>query len=304
LFHVLLVALSGGIAFSLPTTVGFIAQNFFIYWSLIENQTIFLISIETALAILLILLFNYIGKNWKNRKISKMARGAGLVYFFPTRGLLAPGRIKKLKEAQGFARDAMVISSTGCRTFVDPRGDLHHVLQNCREAKIMLLDSHSEGAKVRAMSILDPNITQENFSEQIRKSIDFLKGLKTIQKNVKLKLYRDTPFLKLVILSDYIWMKHYHPGLDIDMMPEFVFEHDQNPGSLYAPLYQYFLTRWENPEIPEYDFDTDELVYRNLAGNEVGREKFNGDKDEMPSNSDNDSVLKAYKPTPGRGLYC
>lgn len=299
LFHVLVVALSGGIAFSLPFTVGFMAQNFFIYWSLLENNKIFLISVETALAILLLLLFNYISRSWKDRRISRMARGAGLVNFFPTRRLLAQGKIKKLKEAQGFTRDAMVISSTGYRTFVDPGGDLHSVLQNCREAKIMLVNPHSEGARTRASSILDPNVTPENFSEQVRKSIDFLKGLKAIQKSIKLKLYEDSPFLKLVILGDYLWMKHYHPGLDILSMPEFVFEHDQNPGSIYAPLYRYFLTQWENPGIPEYDFDTDELVYRDLAGNEIGREKFNRDEDEMAWNSDNGSVLKVYNPASG-----
>jgi hypothetical protein len=32
--------------------------------------------------------------------------------------------------------------------------------------------------------------------------------------------------------------------------------------------------RWEDPAIPEYDLETDELVYRDSAGNEVGREKL------------------------------
>ena len=138
----------------------------------------------------------------------------------------------------------------------------------------MLLNPYSEGASARAKSILDPSVTPGNFSQQIKKSIDFLKALKATQKNIKLKLYGDPPFLKLTILGDYIWMKHYHPGLDIYRMPEYVFEHDQNPGSLYTPLYRYFLTRWENPEIPEYDLDTDELVHRDVAGNELRRNSF------------------------------
>jgi len=274
LFHVLLVALSGGIAFSLPFTVGFMAQNFFIYWSLLENNKIFLISVETALAILLLLLFNYISRSWKDGKIAKMARSAGMVYFTPKKGLLAQKRIRRLKQRQGFAQDVMVISSTGFRTFEDPKGDLHNVLKNCREAKIMLLDPYSEGANTRAKSILLPDVTAESFREQIRKSIDFLKGLKAVQRNVKLKLYKDTPFLKLTVLGDYIWLQHYHAGLDVQLMPEYMFGHDQNPGSLYTPLYQYFLMRWENPDIPEYGLDTDELIYRDIAGNEVSREKL------------------------------
>ncbi len=49
-----------------------------------------------------------------------------------------------MKEKQGYAKDIMIIGSTGLRTFVDPKGDLHQVLQNCRNAKIMLLNPFSE----------------------------------------------------------------------------------------------------------------------------------------------------------------
>jgi hypothetical protein len=289
LYHAVVVALSAGIALSLPLIVTSIANNFFLYWSLLENERRFLVSVEIALAILLILFFNYISRSWRDRKFAKMARGAGIAHFFPSRGPLAQRKIKRLKEVQGFVRDVLVISSTGYRTFVDPKGDLHKVLQNCREAKIMLLNPHGGGARTRANSILDPNVTPENFNEQIKKSIEFLKGLKAIQKNVKLKLYENSPFLKLVILGDYIWMKHYHPGLDVHSLPEFVFEHNQTPGSLYAPLYQYFLMRWGDLHIPEYDFETDEMVYRDEAGNERLREKFDAVQADITS-SDGDRV--------------
>jgi len=274
LYHVLLVALSAGIALSLPAIVSSIARNFLVYWSLIENEKIFLMSVEIALAALLILFFNYIRKSWQDAKMARIARGAGMAYFTPKRGMLGPRRIRKLKQKQAFAKDVMVISSTGFRTFVDPKGDLHHVLKTCREAKIMLLDPYSDGANTRAKSILLPEVTPERLREQIDQSIDFLKGLRAVQKNIKLKLYKDPPFLKVAVLGDYIWVQHYHAGLDIQMMPEYVFEHDQNPGSLYTPLYQYFLLRWENPGIPEYDLDTDELIYRAGSGDNVRREPF------------------------------
>jgi hypothetical protein len=61
----------------------------------------------------------------------------------------------------------------------------------------MLLDPLREGAVVRAKSIPDPDISPEIFREQIVRSIDFLKGLKAGQKNVRLKLYPDMPLLKL-----------------------------------------------------------------------------------------------------------
>ena len=59
LYHVLLVAMSAGIAFSLPTTVSVIARDFWTYWALVEKQYLFLISFEIALALLLVLFFNY-----------------------------------------------------------------------------------------------------------------------------------------------------------------------------------------------------------------------------------------------------
>ena len=34
------------------------------------------------------------------------------------------------------------------------------------------------------------------------------------------------------------------------------------------------MKRWENPDIPEYDFDTGELVYRAKSGKELRREPF------------------------------
>ena len=276
LFHVLVVALSAGIAFSLPYIVSVMARSFWTYWSIIERESIYLISVEIVTAIMLLLVFSYLGRSLKDRRIARTAKYAGLVHCFRSAGLLAQRRIKKLKNRQGLARDLLIISSTGYRTFAEPLADLHRILQNCREAKIMLLDPRSEGAHARAKSILDPNVTPEKFAEQIKRSIDFLKDLRATQKNIRLKLYGDTPWLKLAILGDYVWMKHYHPGLDVQSMPEYVFEHDQNPGGLYTPLYQYFLTRWVNPDFPEYDLDTDELIHRNASGKEIDRERFDG----------------------------
>lgn len=274
LYHAGVIALSAGIAFSLPYTVRIILKNFSIVWEFIESSTFYLVSMEIIIAMFLIIFFNYIYRSFVYKRYSNMARYAGLMYFFPFRGFFARRRIKKLKEMQGFARDIMIIGSTGFNTFVNPTGDLYHVVLNCREAKIMLLNPYGEGAKIRASSILDPDVTLEKFREQICRSIDVLKGLKAVQKNIKLKLYRDTPFLKLAMLGDYIWIKHYNAGIDIKVEPEYVFAHKQNPHSLYLPFYQYLLIRWNNTDIPEYDFDKDELVYRDGDGNEINREAF------------------------------
>jgi hypothetical protein len=236
------------------------------------DEKLFLLTVEIVLAVLLILFFNYVGWVWRDRRLARMAREAGLV-FVSSKGFLSRRRSRKLKESQGIARDIMVIGSTGGRTFADPKGDLYTVIQNCRMAKIMLLNPFSEGASIRAKSILDPEVNLERFREQIQRSITFLKELKAVQKDVRLKLYHDVPFIKMAISGDYIWANLYHAGFDVRLMPEYVYKHDQKPGSLYALFYQYFLNQWNNPGIPEYDLETDELVYRDGSGSEERRER-------------------------------
>jgi hypothetical protein len=275
LYHIAVIILGAAFALLLPGTVSWIAGRVLSFWAYVANDRLFLLSLEIAAAVLLILFFNHFARSWKDRKLSRMARSAGLALVASSRGIFARKRVKDLKERQGSGKDVMVIGSTGYRTFVDPSGDLHRVLRNCREAKILLLDPLREGAVARAKSIPNPEVSPESFREQIVRSIDFLKGLKAIQKNITLKLYREMPLLKLAILGDYVCVRHYQTGLNVDEMPEYVFKHDGNPGSLYDPFYQYFLSRWRDPGVPEYELETDELVYRDRTGNEVRRERFN-----------------------------
>lgn len=275
IYHILILALSAAIALSLPYTGKFIADNYLTYWTLIESEKTFLIGVEVAVAILLIMLFNYLVSNWKNSKFSKMARkDMGLVLATNPKSLRKKKQLKKFKEQQGTAKDVMLISSTGCNTFVSPESDLHDVMQNCREAKIMLLNPYGEGAILRTKSIPDPEITLKHFRDQLTKSVDFLKSLKVLQKDIRLKLYDETPLFKLTVLGDYIFMKYYHAGLNVQEMPEYIFKHSSNHSSLFHPLYQFFLSKWRDPNIPEYDFDSDELVYKDDSGNEVKREKL------------------------------
>lgn len=277
IYHILILILSAAIALSLPYTGKFIADNYLVYWSLIEREKIFLISVEIAVAVVLIMLFNYVVKSWNDRKFSQMAlNDMGLVFVAHTESLRTRKRLKKFKEQQGIARDVLLMGSTGLTTFVSPEGDLHQVLQNCREAKIMLLNPYGEGACIRAKSIPDPDITPEHFREQIARSVDFLNTLKSLQKNIRLKLYEEMPLFKLAVLGDYIFMKHYHSGLNVRAMPESIFRHSPNQGCFFHPFYQFFLMKWRDPNIPEYDFDSNELVYRDNSGNEVKREELGG----------------------------
>jgi len=273
-YHVIVVLLSAALALSLPFVLSTLAGNLLRAWAFIENEKLFLITLEMVAAVLLILFFNDMRRRWEDRRIAKMAKSAGLVLVTPSRGVFAQRRRKKMKKELGYARELMIIGSTGYRSFVEPEGDLLETVGNCREAKIMLLNPFEEGAISRAGSIPDPEITPEVIREQIMQSINFLKGLRAAQKQVRLKLYPDQPLLKLAIVGDYAFLRHYHTGQNVRHMPEYVFRNEQKHGGLYVPLNRYFLSRWQDPGIPEYDLDTDELVYRDRTGSEVRREQF------------------------------
>jgi hypothetical protein len=271
-YHIIVLLLSAAIALSIPHMFSTLAQNLLAFWAYIENEKLFLVSLEICTAAGLIFFFNYVRQGWEARNLSRVATSAGLVPESPFQTFLGRKSTARRKATQGVAGDIMIIGSTGYRTFGDPEGELHHAVRTCRNAKIFLLNPLGEGAIARARSIPDPEITPEVIREQIMESINFLKGLKAAQKNIRLKLYPDMPLLKLAILGDHAFLRHYHAGLNVRKMPEYVFSSDSVYGGLYLPLYQYFLSRWNDPDIPEYDLDTDELVLRDRDGREARRE--------------------------------
>lgn len=270
LYHIVIVALSAGIALLLPAG----ASQFLSFWWRIEHDKFFLIAVEMTAAIVLMLCFNFIHRSMRDRALAAVATGAGLVSFFPRRARGAQRRIKTLKEEQGTGRTVMVIGSSGYSTFVDQVGDLSSVLDKCLEAKILLVNPFSQDASARMQALAHPTYTLPKFREEVRQSIALLKRLKAIGKVVKLKLYSDPPLVKLVILEDYLWLQHDHADLDVQTMPEYVLQRNRKDHGLYTLYAHYFMQRWESAEIPEFDLETDELVYRSRTGQEIRRERF------------------------------
>lgn len=168
----------------------------------------------------------------------------------------------------------MIMGSSGYSTFVNQVGDLASVLDKCLGAKILLVNPYSQEASTRIQAIAHPEYTLAAFREEVRQSIELLKRLKAMGKAVKLKLYADPPLVKMVILGDYLWLQHYHADLDVRTMPEYVLRHNHKDHGLYTLYAHYFEQRWESAEIPEYDLETDELVYRGRNGGEIRRERF------------------------------
>lgn len=250
------------------------AKQFLSFWAQVEHDKLSLIALEMTAAVVLILCLNYLHRSIRDRALAKVATGAGLVSFFPRRARGAHSRIKALKEEQGTGRTIMVIGSSGYSTFVDHVGDLSTVLEKCLGANILLVNPYSQEVSARIQAIGHPEITLATFREEVRQSIELLKRLKAIGKAVKLKLYADPPLVKMMILGDYLWLQHYHADLDVQTMPEYVLRHNRKDHGFYTLYAHYFMQRWESAEIPEYDLDTDELVYRGRNGNEIRREPF------------------------------
>ncbi|MGZ8422147.1 MAG: hypothetical protein ACXW34_04670 [Nitrospira sp.] len=269
LYHIFIVALSAGIALLLPAG----ARQFLSFWSRVEHDKFSLIAVEMTAAIVLMLCFKYVHRSMRDRALAAAATGAGLVSFFPRRAREAAQRIKTLKEEQGAGRTVMVIGSSGSGTVVDQVGDLSSVLDKCLEAKVMLVNPFSQDASARMQALAHPAYSPQAFREEVRQSIALLRRLKAIGKVVRLKLYSDAPLVKLVIFGDYLWLQHYHADLDLHTMPEYVLQRNRKEHGLYTLYAHYFMQRWESPEIPEYDLDTNELVYRNRPGHELRRER-------------------------------
>ena len=270
LYHIVVVALSAGIALLLPAG----AKHFLSFWARVEQDRLSLIAVEMTVAVILIVCLNYFHCSIRDRALARVATGAGLVSFFPRRTRVAQRRINQLKEEQSTGRTISVIGSSGHSTFVDQVGGLSSVLDKCLGARIMLVNPCSKEASARILAINHPEFTLDKFREEVRQSIQLLKRLKAMGKVIKLKLYSDSPLIKLVILGDYLWLQHYHADLDVQTMPEYVLRHNRKDHGLYTLYAHYFAQRWESVEIPEYDLDTDELVYRSRTGNEIRRERF------------------------------
>src|SRR5256885_17165849 len=88
LYHIVVVALSAGIALSLPT----VARSFLILWSLVENNMLYLVAVEMTAAIVLIVTFNYLYRSLRVRTLAKMGSVTGLTAFSPWRELSAQKR--------------------------------------------------------------------------------------------------------------------------------------------------------------------------------------------------------------------
>jgi len=268
--HGAITLLAVAIAFSLPEAAKYILYK---WWPMVESDPSLLLGSEIVLASMLVLILNLAKLAWDHRYTVEMARTAALVYARSgVRGWIGRWRERRLLKRLPAARDAFVLTMTGYETFVNEGSPLRGPLDGAYELRVMLVNPVGESLRRRADS-LPPEITVLSLQAEIEASIAFLAGLRRRGTKVTLKFYDQMPFWKIVVLGDHAWVQFCHAGFAVSEQPEYVFAlQERNPRQgLFVPFYVHALERWNEPDHPEYDFDRNELVYRDAAGNEAAR---------------------------------
>ncbi len=271
LTHGVITVLAVAIAFSLPGIANYILNE---WWPEVQNNANLLLATEVALASVLALLFNLAKIAWDHRQRVLTARLASLVHARNSgSGWWSRRRERALVEQLPAARDAFVLTLTGYDTFVADDSLLRGVIEKAYEIRAMLVNPVGKALRERADS-LPPEITVLTLHTEIEAVIGYLSGLRKFGKKVNLKFYDEEPFWKLIVLGDYVWVQHCHSGFAVREQPEFVFalQHREPRHGLFVPFYMVFLNKWNDARHPEYDFDTNELVYRDASGKETGRD--------------------------------
>ncbi len=269
--HGAITVLAVAIAFSLPGIANYILNA---GWPEVQNNANLLLATEVGLASVLALLFNLAKIAWDHRQRVLTARLASLVYARNAgAGWWSRRRERALVRQLPAARDAFVLTLTGYDTFVADDSLLRDVIEKAYEIRVMLVNPVGRALRERADS-LPPEITARTLHTEIEATVGYLSGLRRFGKKVEVKFYDEEPFWKLIVLGDYVWVQHCHSGFAVKEQPEFVFalQHREPRHGLFVPFYMVFLNQWNDARHPEYDFDTNELVYRDSSGKETGRD--------------------------------
>ena len=114
-YHIAVVIVSAAIAATLPFTFAFLARRLLASWSAIEDEKVFLISAEITVALVLVLVLNHARTNWRNRRLSRMARAAGMVHFSAGSGVLSRRVARRLKEQHAVRSNVSAMTETNAR---------------------------------------------------------------------------------------------------------------------------------------------------------------------------------------------
>lgn len=273
LVHALVTLLAVGFAFTLPELARYILYQ---WWPAVQDDSQLLLLTEIAFAGVLVLLFNALTLTLEYRRKARINTLASLVHAREHRGWLSRLVGRSLVRDLPWKRDVMVMAVTGYDTFTAQDAELRRVLEACYEIRVMLMNPYSDGARSHAASRVNPEETLADYRNELETSIDFLARLYTGGKKVSLKLYSETPFWKLVFTGEHAWVRYCHDNYGAQVFPEYVFalQPDKPMRGFFPAFYTYFLNQWNDPRHPEYNFESNELIYRNKGGQEIRRELF------------------------------
>jgi hypothetical protein len=291
LSHGVATLLAVAIAFSLPSAAGYILYE---WWPLLEKDPNLLLITEVTLASILVLIFSLAQTAWSNRHLVNNARLAAIVHAHQKgNGWMSGRRERALTTLLPASRDVLILAFTGYDTFVSKDSLLRRILEKAYEIRVLLVNPNCMAFQKRVES-LPEEITQVSFRKETSASLEYLACLRKAGKNVTVRFYDQEPLWKIVVLGDYVWVQHCHSGFEVKNQPEYVFalqRHNPRIG-LFVPFYTHFLNEWNDTSHLNYDFDTNELIYRNENGDEMRRVNFEG-----PSVSRDMSALETEPPS-------
>jgi hypothetical protein len=268
--HATMTIVAVGIAFALPKVASYIL---FKWWPWVQEEPQRMLYSEIALAALLVLALNLVKLAWDYRGRARITDIASLVHAQESGDWL--DRWAKDRRIRGlpWKRDLNIKAVTGYGTFAAKDSTLRTIIEDCYELRVMLIDPYGPGARAYAAAHADPAATLEDLRREIDASIDALQRLRSPGKTILLKFYEEPPFWKLVFVGDHVWMRCCHATRDAGKFPEYVFalQPEKPTRGFFAAFYTHFLSQWNDPRVPLYLFDSDELQYRSGVGGETQR---------------------------------
>lgn len=271
--HVVITLLAVGIAFSLPVVAQYVLFN---WWPKVEDDSQLLLITEIGFATVLVLLFNISKIAWDGRRSIHMNKIASLIYAREGLGWISRWKERDMRKKIASVRDMYIMSITGYDTFSSENNDLQKTLDLAYEIRVLLANPYGKGITSRAQSLDDPEAMLQAYRQETEVSLAYLRKLAAAGKKVALKFYEEPPFWKLVVTGEYVWVQYCHEGHEVKTQPEYVFglQHDKPQLGFFAPFYKHFLDQWNDPRHPEFNLETNELIYRNEDGNEISRAAF------------------------------
>ena len=271
--HIVITLLAVGIAFSLPTAASYIL---FYWWPKVEGNSQLLMITEIGFATLLVLLFNMSKIAWDGRRSIHMNKIASLVYAREGSNWLSRWKERDMRKKIASVRDVHIMSLTGYDTFISENSQLRNTLELAYEVRVLLANPYGKGIASRSLSTEAPEAMLLAYRQETEASIAYLRKLATAGKKVKLKFYEEPPFWKVVVTGEYVWVQYCHDGHEVKIQPEYVFglQHENPQRGFFEAFYKYFLDQWKDPNHPEFNFETNELIYRNDNGNEIRKTAF------------------------------